>query len=110
MPLYNRINLNTSRKRRLQLLENIGSGQEETKQKIRKEYLRQMKKLLKTKRCNRNLIKGINTRVVPLEGTQDHSKMDKGNEDNFRKTKEWLIPAANNNIGKERTEGKTNEN
>ena len=38
----------------------------EMKEKIRKEYLRQMSKLLKTKLCSRNLIRGINTWAVPL--------------------------------------------
>ena len=36
------------------------------KDKIQKEYLRRTRKLLETKLCSRNLIKGINTWVVPL--------------------------------------------
>ena len=36
------------------------------KDTIRKEYLRRTRKLLKTKLYNRNLIKGINTWLVPL--------------------------------------------
>ena len=34
---------------------------------IKKEYLRRTRKLLETKLCSRNLIKGINTSAVPLE-------------------------------------------
>ena len=34
------------------------------KNKILKEYLRRTRKLLETKQCRRNLIKGINTRAV----------------------------------------------
>ena len=40
--------------------------QVEMKEKIQKEYLRRTRKLLETKRSWRNLIKGINTWVVPL--------------------------------------------
>ena len=36
------------------------------KDKIQKEYLRKTKKLLENKLSSRNLIKGINTWVVPL--------------------------------------------
>ena len=36
------------------------------KEKVRKEYLRRTKKLLETKLCSRNLIKGINTWAVSL--------------------------------------------
>ena len=36
------------------------------KEKIKKEYLRRIRKLLETKLCCRNLIKGINTWVVTL--------------------------------------------
>ena len=36
------------------------------KEKIQKEYIRRTRKLLKTKLSSRNLIKGINTRAVPL--------------------------------------------
>ena len=36
------------------------------KEKIQKEYLRRTRKLLKTKLSCRNLIKGINTWIVPL--------------------------------------------
>ena len=38
----------------------------EMKEKIKKEYLRRTRKLLKTKLSIRNLIKGINTWAVPL--------------------------------------------
>ena len=40
--------------------------QVEMKNKIQKEYLRRTRKLLETKFSSRNLIKGINTCVVPL--------------------------------------------
>ena len=40
--------------------------QVEMKEKIKKEYLGRMRKLLKTKLNSRNLIKGINTWAVPL--------------------------------------------
>ena len=36
------------------------------KEKTKKEYFRRTRKLLKTKLCSRNLIKGINTRAIPL--------------------------------------------
>ena len=50
----------------LGILEADTIKQAETMEKIRKEYLRQTKKLLETKFCSRNLIKGINTRAVSL--------------------------------------------
>ena len=40
--------------------------QVEMKDKIQKEYLRRTRKLLETKLCSRNLIKGINTRAVSI--------------------------------------------
>ena len=40
--------------------------QVEMKEKIKKEYFRRTRKLLKTKLYSRNLIKGINTWAVPL--------------------------------------------
>ena len=40
--------------------------QVEVKEKIKKEYLRKTRKLLETKLCGKNVIKGINTRAVPL--------------------------------------------
>ena len=40
--------------------------QVEIKEKIQKEYLRRIRKLLETKLSSRNLIKGINTWAVPL--------------------------------------------
>ena len=40
--------------------------QVEMKEKIRKEYLRQTRKLFETKFCSRYLIQGINTEAVPL--------------------------------------------
>ena len=40
--------------------------QVEMKEKIKKEYLRRARKFFKTKLYSRNLIKGINTWVVPL--------------------------------------------
>ena len=50
----------------LGILEADTIKQAEMKSKIQKEYLRRTKKLLETKLSNRNLIKGINTRAVPL--------------------------------------------
>ena len=50
----------------LGILEADTIKQVEMKEKIKKEYLRKIRKLLDTKLCNRNLIKGINTRAVPL--------------------------------------------
>ena len=40
--------------------------QVEMKDKIQKEYLRRIRKLLETKLSSRNLIKGINTWAVPF--------------------------------------------
>ena len=40
--------------------------QVQMKDKIRKDYLRRTRKLLETKLCSRNLMKGINTWGVPL--------------------------------------------
>ena len=58
----------TSRKK-LQVLGNIGSRHqnniEELKEKLRKGYLKRTRKLLKTKLCRRNLMKGINTWAAP---------------------------------------------
>ena len=42
------------------------------KKKIKKEYLRRTRKLLKTKPCGRKLIKGINTWAVPLVRYSGH--------------------------------------
>ena len=50
----------------LGILEADTIKQVEMKDKIRKEYLRRTRKLLKTKLSSRNLIKGINTWAVPL--------------------------------------------
>ena len=50
----------------LGILENDTMKQVEMKEKIQKEYLRRTRKLLETKLCSRNLIKGINTWTVPL--------------------------------------------
>ena len=46
--------------------------QVEMKNKIQKEYLRRTRKLLETKLNSRNLIKGINTRAVPLVRYSGH--------------------------------------
>ena len=61
--------------------------QAEMKEKIRKEYLRRTRKLLKTKLCNRNLIKEIKTWVVravrylrPFLELRNSSKCTKGQE------------------------------
>ena len=45
----------------LEILEADTIKQVETKEKVKKEYLRRIRKLLETKLCSRNLIKGINT-------------------------------------------------
>ena len=50
----------------LGILEADTIKQTEMKEKIQKEYLRRIRKLLETKLNSRNLIKGINTRAVPL--------------------------------------------
>ena len=50
----------------LGILEADTIKQVEMKDKIRKEYLRRTRKLLETKLSSRNLIKGINTWVLPL--------------------------------------------
>ena len=50
----------------LGILEADTIKQEEMKEKINKEYLRKTRKLLETELSCRNLIKGINTRAVPL--------------------------------------------
>ena len=50
----------------LSILEADTIKQVEMKEKIKKEYLRRSRKLLGKKLCSRNLIKGINTWVVPL--------------------------------------------
>ena len=50
----------------LRILEVDTIKQVEMKEKLKKEYLRSTRKLLKTKLCSRNLIKGINTWAVPL--------------------------------------------
>ena len=50
----------------LGILEDDSMKQAEMKEKIMKEYFRRTRKLLETKLYNRKLIKGINTRTVPL--------------------------------------------
>ena len=50
----------------LSILEADTIKQVQMKDKIRKEYLRRTRKLLETKLSSRNLIKGINTWIVPL--------------------------------------------
>ena len=50
----------------LDILEVDAIKQVEMKEKIKKEYLRRTRKLLETKLCSRNLIKGIDTWAVPL--------------------------------------------
>ena len=50
----------------LGILEADTIKQVQMKDKIKKEYLRRTRKLLETKLCSRNLIKGINTWAVPL--------------------------------------------
>ena len=49
----------------LGILESDTTKQEGMKEKIKKEYPRRTRKLLETKLCSRNLIKGINTWAVP---------------------------------------------
>ena len=50
----------------LRILEGNIIRQKEMKEKFKKEYLRRTRKLLETKLHSRNLIKGINTWVVPV--------------------------------------------
>ena len=50
----------------LGILETDTIKQVEMKDKIRKEYLRRIRKLFQTKHSSRNLIKGIKTWAVPL--------------------------------------------
>ena len=50
----------------MKILEADTIKQVEIKEKIKKEYLRKARKLLETKLCSRNLVKGINTWVVFL--------------------------------------------
>ena len=50
----------------LGILEADTIKQVEMKEKIKKEYLRRTRKLLETKLCSRNLIKGINNWAVTL--------------------------------------------
>ena len=50
----------------LSILEADTIKQVEVKEKIKKEYLRRTRKLLKTKLSSRNLIKGINTWAAPF--------------------------------------------
>ena len=57
-------NQNARRKGKLQVIGNIGDGQHQTSgdgRKIRNEYLRRTRKLLETKLCSRNVMKGINS-------------------------------------------------
>ena len=49
----------------LEILEADAIKQVEMKEKVKKEYLRRIRKLLKTKLYSRNLIKGINTWAIP---------------------------------------------
>ena len=56
----------------LGILEADTIKQVEMKEKIKKEYLRRTRKLPETKLSSRNLIKGINTWVVPLLDIRDH--------------------------------------
>ena len=70
MELPNQDNVRTLREKEmykyLDILEADTIKQVEMKEKIRKEYLRRTRKLLETKLSSRNLIKGMNTWVVPL--------------------------------------------
>ena len=50
----------------LGILDDDTIKQVEMKNKIQKEYLRRARKLLETKLASRKLIKGINTRAVPI--------------------------------------------
>ena len=66
----------------LAILEADTIKQVEIKENIKKENLMRTRKLLETKQCNRNLIKGINTRAVSrvrysgpfLKGTREELK------------------------------------
>ena len=56
----------------LGILEAVIIKEVEMKEKIKKEYLKRTRKLLETKVCIINLIKGINIWAVPLVNIQDH--------------------------------------
>ena len=56
----------------LGILEADTIKQEKMKEKIKKGYFRRTRKLLETKLCNRNLIKGINTWAVPIVSHSSH--------------------------------------
>ena len=70
MELRNQEKIRTLREKEaykyLGILEGDIIKQVKMKEKIKKEYLRRTRKLLGTKLCSRNLIKGINTWAVPL--------------------------------------------
>ena len=70
MELSNQDKIRTSREKEtykyLGILEADTIKQVEMKEKIKKEYLRRTRKLLETKLCCGNFIKGINTWAVPL--------------------------------------------
>ena len=50
----------------LGILEADTVKQNEMKSRVKQEYLRRTRKLLETKLCSRNLLKGINTWAVPI--------------------------------------------
>ena len=70
MELQNQDKIRKSRKKETNkyfgTLEADTIKQVEMKENIQKEYLRRTKKLLETKLCSKNLIKGINTSAEPL--------------------------------------------
>ena len=84
----------------LGILETDTIKQVEMKEKIQKEYLRRTRKLLKTKLNSRNLIKGINTRVVSLvrycgplrKWTRDELKQIDQRTRNLMKTHKAIHP------------------
>ena len=64
-----RKNRNIRRKGKLQIVGNTGRGHHQTsgdERKNNKKYFRRTRKLLETRLCSRNLIKGINSWAVAL--------------------------------------------
>ena len=57
----------------LGILEADTIKQVEMKEKVKKEYIRQTRKVLENKLCSRNPIKGINIWAVHFSGTQEYS-------------------------------------
>ena len=65
---------------------------QEMKEKIKKEYFRRTRNILKSKQYSRNVIKGINTWAINLVDTSIQRLYD-----DTEKCGEWLIIATRNN-------------